>query len=492
MDSAMALYLDSIAWEYVLTQSSTAFEALIDKIGWKARKEFAGDASVAEDRQRYWIREAQERARNGIIGLVIPIRVKAHQVQVFHELEHQFGSMTRQKGELQAILLDGARFNIWSSHLDSTDDELHREKFEHLARQAMAALDFRFSDSTRAIFYWLQLLKQKSPLLKGWNTKRLCLASENFCRELKTRAQESTALEREEENTQGSIPPSGQSDPKSTAKRVPATRGEIESFAQDKFAVARDHLTEGLPAKQRQVLNQVRSTGNSGGYAPAYIKLATESVRGMIIALADAYVEAFDTCGAPSDIQAERTLQKSAEQFAAGSISAISGQAQLHSLRIRIPDRPIPGLHSAVKVAVSSAMREGLMRLKEQRLKFKTHPTPLPPSTAEGTTELAPPAAAKKDAQPPANDSTQVLTVKRKRGRPQKISDEKKLAAAKLKTDGGTNKEIAAVIYGTKHPSDQQRKNVSAILRHYGKKAAQLKTKFPSPKDGLKPNKTKG
>ena len=88
---------------------------------------------------------------------------------------------------MQAIFFDGGRFNIRSACSDSIDDELYRTNFEQLARQAMAALDFKFTDSSRAIFYWLELLKQ-SPLFKQWKINKLCLASATFCGELKTLA----------------------------------------------------------------------------------------------------------------------------------------------------------------------------------------------------------------------------------------------------------------------------------------------------------------
>jgi len=63
----------------------------------------------------------------------------------------------------------------------------------------------------------------------------------------------------------------------------------------------------------------------------------------------------------------------------------------------------------------------------------------------------------------------------RKRGRPQTIPDEMKTAAAELKAAGGTNKEAAALLYNTQYPTDQQRRNVPGILRHY-----QQRTKRPS------------
>jgi hypothetical protein len=63
--------------------------------------------------------------------------------------------------------------------------------------------------------------------------------------------------------------------------------------------------------------------------------------------------------------------------------------------------------------------------------------------------------------------------VRRKRGRPQTITDEKKSAAAKLKAAGGTNREAAVVLYDTKFPTAQQKKNVPAILRHHQEKSKQ-------------------
>jgi hypothetical protein len=54
---------------------------------------------------------------------------------------------------------------------------------------------------------------------------------------------------------------------------------------------------------------------------------------------------------------------------------------------------------------------------------------------------------------------------RRKRGRPQKISEELKRKA--LEVDGGTAR--ARILYGCKHPTSQQIKNVYSILRYYRK-----------------------
>jgi hypothetical protein len=58
----------------------------------------------------------------------------------------------------------------------------------------------------------------------------------------------------------------------------------------------------------------------------------------------------------------------------------------------------------------------------------------------------------------------------RRRGRPQKISDERKAEAEALKDSGGTNRDAAAKLYGTSYPTVQQVKNVCSILREYRKK----------------------
>jgi len=59
------------------------------------------------------------------------------------------------------------------------------------------------------------------------------------------------------------------------------------------------------------------------------------------------------------------------------------------------------------------------------------------------------------------------------RGRPQEIPDERKAAAAAVKASGGSNKEAAAALYNTKRPTQQQAKNVPAILKHFQQKSNQ-------------------
>jgi hypothetical protein len=57
----------------------------------------------------------------------------------------------------------------------------------------------------------------------------------------------------------------------------------------------------------------------------------------------------------------------------------------------------------------------------------------------------------------------------KKRGRPIEIPDERKLRA--LNVSG--NRERARILYNTRYPTPQQVKNVSAILRHFGRSRQQ-------------------
>lgn len=159
-------------------------------------------------------------------------------------------------------------------------------------------------------------------------------------------------------------------------------RVEIEKFATEAFAVARDRILREYAEKQRSVQAQVERTHNSGGYLPALAKWGAERLREMILANADAYVEAFTLYGVPSDRQAEQDLQTAAQQMAEGTISDIRGDLQQRSVRLRIPEegRGVPW-HLGIERAMHAAVKEGLLRLKRQRIKAtatQTQPAPRP------------------------------------------------------------------------------------------------------------------
>jgi hypothetical protein len=71
------------------------------------------------------------------------------------------------------------------------------------------------------------------------------------------------------------------------------SRHEIKRFADDQFADVREDILVEYEEKRKEALRQVRLTGNIGVYLPALVKWGAERVRSMVLALADACVEAF-------------------------------------------------------------------------------------------------------------------------------------------------------------------------------------------------------
>jgi hypothetical protein len=59
---------------------------------------------------------------------------------------------------------------------------------------------------------------------------------------------------------------------------------------------------------------------------------------------------------------------------------------------------------------------------------------------------------------------------RKKRGRPPRIPDDRKEQAQRAKTKGKSNRKCAEILYGTKHVTDRQVRNVPSILKHYAKK----------------------
>jgi hypothetical protein len=132
---------------------------------------------------------------------------------------------------------------------------------------------------------------------------------------------------------------------------------------------------------------------------------------------------------------------------------------------------------------LKSALREGKLRLKTQGSKAARSLRDVP----AGSSKQSEPTSGVGLVQP--GEST---TKERKRGRPQKIPDERKAKAAELKAAGGTNKQAAAEIYNTKYPTDQQKKNVPAILRYHQRKSEQSGLPVSTRSSTLKPSKTNG
>jgi hypothetical protein len=146
-------------------------------------------------------------------------------------------------------------------------------------------------------------------------------------------------------------------------------RHEIEKFANDGFEVDRDRIVKNYAKKKNRVLDQVRRAGNSGGYLPALVKWAAERERDLALARADAWVSAFTLFGEPADARTEEALKTAARLSAAGSISAIRGDLQLRSRRLRTADEDQgTPWHLDVERALHTALKEGVLRLSRQRI----------------------------------------------------------------------------------------------------------------------------
>jgi hypothetical protein len=148
------------------------------------------------------------------------------------------------------------------------------------------------------------------------------------------------------------------------------SRSEIEQYANGRFDVARGDILAEYEKKRKRALHQVRLKSNSGGYLPALTEWGAERLRALLLVRADAYVEAFTLYGRPSDLRAERDLTSAAHQDAASTISAIRGELRLRSLRLRAVEEGQGILwHLEIERAMKSALKEGVLKLKRQRIK---------------------------------------------------------------------------------------------------------------------------
>jgi hypothetical protein len=153
------------------------------------------------------------------------------------------------------------------------------------------------------------------------------------------------------------------------ARSARPARPEIDKLADMAFGVSRDRILNDAGEKRNQVLHQVRLTGNSAGFVPALVKWAAERVRQMVLAHADAYVEAFSLHNMPSDALAETDLRTTAQQITAGTISSICGDLDLNNRRTgQQKSVPVGYVNRQISSAMNSSLQEGLLRLKRQEI----------------------------------------------------------------------------------------------------------------------------
>jgi hypothetical protein len=155
------------------------------------------------------------------------------------------------------------------------------------------------------------------------------------------------------------------------------SRFEIGTLANEIFEADHERRIRDFAQEETRVLAQVRSTHNIGGYAPALVQCGVERLRSEILTLADAWAEAFTLYGVPSDVWAEKALEKAALQMAGGTVSGIRGQLHLLKIRTRNPIQDVRGhLEREISASMNGALREGKLRLKRQRIKSKDSESP--------------------------------------------------------------------------------------------------------------------
>jgi hypothetical protein len=151
-----------------------------------------------------------------------------------------------------------------------------------------------------------------------------------------------------------------------------AVRREIEAFAEQSFAVARDEILEAQSKKTNRVVGRARLSGNSGGYLPALIESNRALIRKLVLAWARVYADAFTLYGLPTDTELDKKFENFGQQTAAGAISAIRGQFRLRSMRLRRPEDGggVPW-RLEIERAMESAVKKGLVLLNRQRVELR-------------------------------------------------------------------------------------------------------------------------
>ena len=153
-------------------------------------------------------------------------------------------------------------------------------------------------------------------------------------------------------------------------------RHEIERQAQDEFAVVRERIARKHGKEQRRVLAEVAARGNIGGYLPALADLGAKHLRQQVLALADAYATVSTLFRVPCDVEVEKSLEANARLMAAGTVAGILGQCDLIEKRTRKTVSATGHPHREIGQAMQSAINEGKLRLKQQRIKFQNTEPP--------------------------------------------------------------------------------------------------------------------
>lgn len=149
-------------------------------------------------------------------------------------------------------------------------------------------------------------------------------------------------------------------------------RDEIKKFAEGTFAVASEGILLRWGGPGRYAQNKVTQTGNAGSYLPGLIEWASGRVRELILALSEAWVKSFWRYQRSADREAEQDLKRSAQQMTAGTISAVRGHLRLSATRTLKNSNSGGRFHLEIERAMNSAFKEGTLKLRAQRVEFRS------------------------------------------------------------------------------------------------------------------------
>jgi hypothetical protein len=151
-------------------------------------------------------------------------------------------------------------------------------------------------------------------------------------------------------------------------------RAEAESLAVLTFKARQERIIREFGEERNRVVNRVTLTHNAAGYLPALITWAIDRLRQQTSAQADAYIEAFNAFHLPCDTAAERTLESTAIQFAAGSIGNVRSDRSVkrHRLGHGSP------WHLEIEKEMRTSVKESIARMRHQSAIMRNRPKESP------------------------------------------------------------------------------------------------------------------
>lgn len=194
-----------------------------------------------------------------------------------------------------------------------------------------------------------------------------------------------------------------------------SSRKEIEQFASETYAVAFEDIRSDYAREREKVMRDAQLTGNCEPNLHALTACEAEIAYKMMLAWADAYVDAFTTYQLPCDQNMEADLRRTALHIVGSGVSAVQGEFELAFQRTgRNRNFPLDYVNRQIWARTNSALKKGLLKVKKQRIQFTAQPA-FPTTNTWIAPNPSPLATEVQRAMAPARSP-------RKQGRPTKVS----------------------------------------------------------------------